>query len=103
MKKKAILCCIAALLLMIAAVIYKQTAGATVIGTISGPEWEHLTVEGTEYEIDPAAPVNGTDKGSFLGIAISGDWRFRVYSIKGSDEYLYCQWEWEGSIYKRTQ
>ena len=103
MKKKLILLCGIVLLLIISGVIYKQTVGAPVIGTVSGAEWEYLTVDGTEYELDHAAPVNGTDKGSFLGIATSGDLRFRIYSIKEYDEYLYCQWEWEGHIYKRIR
>ena len=78
MKKKLILLCGIVLLLIISGVIYKQTAGAPVIGTVSGTEWEYLTVAGREYELDHAAPVNGTDKGSFLGIATSGDLRFRI-------------------------
>ena len=76
----------AVLLLLLAAILYKQTSGAPVIGTIRGAEWEYLTVEETEYAFDPAT---------------SGDLRFRIYSIKNSDEYLYCQWEWEGRIYRR--
>ena len=103
MKRKTILCCGIVVLLIIAAVIYRQTVGAPVIGTVSGAEWEYLTVEGTDYEIDYSAPVNGADKGSFIGIATNGTSRFRIYSIKESDEYLYCLWEWEGRIYKRIQ
>ncbi len=91
----------AVLLLLLAAILYKQASGAPVIGTIRGAEWEHLTVEETEYAFDPAPPVHGADKGAFLGIATSGDLRFRIYSIKNSDDYLYCQWEWEGRIYRR--
>lgn len=70
----------AVLLLLLAAILYKQTSGALVIGTIRGAEWEYLTVEETEYAFDPAPPVHGTDKGAFLGIATSGDLRFRIYS-----------------------
>ena len=104
MKRKSILCCGIVLLLVISAAIYKQTSGAPVIGTIRGAEWEYLTVKGVEYELDHAAPVNGTEKGAFLGIATSGDLKFRIYSsIKESDDYLYCQWEWEGRIYKRIR
>jgi len=102
-KRKSILCCGIVLLLVISAAIYKQTSGAPVIGTIRGAEWEYLTVEETEYMYDSAAPVNGTDKGAFLGIATGGNLRFRIYSIKNSNDYLYCQWEWEGRIYKRIQ
>ena len=103
MKKKIILCCAIVLLLITAGAIYRWTVGAPVIGTVSGAEWEHLTVGGMDYEIDHAAPVNGTDKGAFLGIATNGDLKFRIYSIKEYDEYLYCRWEWEGHIYKRIQ
>ena len=103
MKRKSILCCGIVLRLVISAAIYKQTSGAPVIGTIRGAEWEYLTVKGVEYELDHAAPVNGTEKGAFLGIATSGDLKFRIYSIKESDDYLYCQWEWEGRIYKRIR
>lgn len=91
MKRKSILCCGIVLLLVISAAIYKQTSDAPVIGTIRGAEWEYLTVKGVEYELDHAAPVNGTEKGAFLGIATSGDLKFRIYSIKESDDYLYCQ------------
>ena len=38
----------AVLLLLLAAILYKQTSGAPVIGTIRGAEWEYLTVEETE-------------------------------------------------------
>ena len=46
----------AAVLLLLAAILYNQTSGAPVIGMIRGAEWEYLTVEGTEYAFDPAAP-----------------------------------------------
>lgn len=87
----------------IAFFLYKQTVGAPVVGTITGPEWEYMTVGGKTYVIAHDAPVNGTDKGPFIGIATNDAAKFRVYSIKGSDEYLYCRWEWEGEIYKRIQ
>ena len=82
--------------------IYRYTIGAPVIGTISGAEWQYLAIDEQTYEIDYTAPVNGTEKNHFLGIATSGDMKFRVYSIKDTDEYLYCRWGWEGNIYKRV-
>lgn len=89
------------LLSAIALFIYRQTIGTPVIRTITGVEWEYLTIRGNNYEADDNAPVRRTDKGSFLGVAVSGTTRFRIYSIKGSVSYLYCQWEWEGRIYER--
>ena len=82
MKRKTVLCCSIVVLLIIATVIYRQTVGAPVIGTVSGAEWEYLTVEGTEYEVDYSAPVNRSDTGSFIGIATDGTSRFRIYSSK---------------------
>ncbi len=100
MKKKLLICCGIALLLIVFSG-YRQTIGAPVIGTVAGPEWERLTVDGIRYERDGHAPVNGTDRGRFLGIALNGDTRLRVYSIKGNDDYLLCTWEWEGYLFKR--
>lgn len=103
MKKKAVLCFGIMLLLLISFLVYRQTIGAPVIGTATGPEWEHLTVNEVNYERDGHAPVNGTDRDRFIGIALNGETRFRVYSIKGTDDYLLCMWEWEGYIFKRVQ
>lgn len=105
MKKKIFFCCGIGIILFCITIlfIYKQTFGAPVVGTIHGAEWEYLSIGEECYEITYDATVNGTDKGSFIGIVTNGETKFRVYSIKGNDEYLYCQWEWEGYIYKRTQ
>lgn len=102
MKKKVVFTCGIAALLLISFLVYRQTLGAPVIGAIAGPEWEYLTVNGIDYERDNNAPVNGTDREHFMGIATSGDIRVRIYSIAGSDNYLYCMWEWEGYIFKRV-
>jgi len=100
--KKILFACGIAAFLLISFLVYSQTLGAPVIGVITGPEWEYLTVNGIDYERDNNAPVNGTDKGHFMGIATNGDTRVRVYSITGNDDYLYCMWEWEGYIFKRN-
>ena len=97
MKKKILFACSIVAFLLISFLVYSQTLGAPVIGVITGPEWERLTVNGIDYERDHNAPVNGTDKGHFMGIATNGG----VYSITGNDNYLYCMWEWEGYIFKR--
>lgn len=101
MKKKIVLACGIALLLFASFLAYGQTLGAPVVGAVAGPEWEYLTVNGIDYERDHNAPVNGTDRGRFMGIATNGDTRLRVYSITGNANYLYCMWDWEGYIFKR--
>lgn len=91
------------LLLLISFWVYRQTIGAPVIGTVTGPEWEHLTVNEVNYERDGHAPVNGTERDRFIGIAQNGETRFRIYSIRETDDYLLCMCEWEGYIFKRVQ
>ena len=103
MKKKVLFCCLLAAVLAGAFWGYRYTLGAREIGTVTGPEWQFLTVGEERYERDDQAPVHGTDKDRFLGIATSGSTRFRIYSIQGSDEYLYCCWDWEGWIYRRVK
>lgn len=103
MKKKTVLCFGIMLLLLISFGVYRQTIGAPVIGTVTGPEWERLTVNEVNYERDGHAPLNGTDRGRFMGIALNGETRFHVYSIKGTNDYLLCMWEWERYIFKRVQ
>lgn len=103
MKKKMLLCCGIVIILCSMTVLYVHTFGAPVVGTIHGAEWEYLSVGEELYEKTYDSPVHRADKGSFIGIVTNGDTKFRIYSIKGTDEYLYCQWEWEGQIYKRTQ
>lgn len=88
-KKEMNLCCGIILAEVIAFFPYKQTVGAPVVGTITGPEWEYLTIEEENYKIAHDAPVNGTDKGAFIGLAANGAAEFRIYSVKGSGEYLY--------------
>ena len=72
------------------------------IGTVSGPEWDTVTVNGVEYiKAPPGYDIYGSsDKDDHLGIIKSGDNTFHVYTIKGDTEgeYLYVRWEWEGDI-----
>ena len=103
LKKKTVLRFGIMLLLLISFWVYRQTIGAPVIGTVTGPEWEHLTVNEVNYERDGHAPVNGTERDRFIGIAQNGETRFRIYSIRETDDYLLCMCEWEGYIFKRVQ
>ena len=73
------------------------------IGTISGAEYEHFTVGDKQYEQCANAPYHSVDKDKRLGKIKSGDLTFYIYSVKGTDQYLYCRWEWEGHMYKLIQ
>ena len=77
------------------------------IGTVEGPEWDILHVNGITYISERSAgidiPYNRSDKGVHVGIIKSGDNTFHIYEVKGDPErnYLYWTWEWEGEMYVR--
>lgn len=78
------------------------------VGTVEGPEWDRIIIDGTEYikayrapkELDPYSIA---DKGKHLGIIKSGDRTLHVYAVKGEEDgdYIYVRWEWEGEFYIR--
>ena len=81
------------------------TGCAAPIGTVQGPEWDVITIDGVEYvkAYGEHDTYSSSDKDTHLGYIESGDNKLNVYSIKGDTEgnYLYIRWEWEGDIYVR--
>ena len=79
------------------------------IGTVEGPEWNLLHIDGVTYVCESGAgfdiPYDRSDRGRHLGIIKSGDRIFHIYEIKGDPErnYLYWSWEWEGDVYVRKE
>ena len=79
------------------------------IGTVEGPEWDILCVDGVTYISEGSSgvdiPYSRADKGKHLGIIKSGDYTFHIYEVKGDPErnYLYWTWEWEGKMYVRKE
>ncbi len=73
------------------------------IGTISGPELEIITIGDTTYELAYSNGYSQKDRDRLLGKVIghNGDVVCQVYSIKGTDEYIYRLWDWEGEFYKK--
>lgn len=77
------------------------------VGTVEGPEWDILHVDGVTYISERSAgidiPYNRSDKGMHIGIIKSDDNTFHIYEVKGDPDrnYLYWAWEWEGDMYVR--
>lgn len=77
------------------------------IGTVEGPEWDILHVDGITYISESSAgfdiPYDRSDRGMHIGIIKSGDYIFHIYEVKGDPDrnYLYWAWEWEGDMYVR--
>ena len=68
MKKKLLFPCIIGIMLVLLGgglFLYWKTLGAPVIGTIHGPEWNVLTVDGVSYERTDSPRFMGPTKGSF--------------------------------------
>ena len=93
-------------LLMAAALLVLAGCASKVIGTIHGAEWDTIIVNEVSYTKVEDSGVTAGDRGDYLGIVTDGDKiTFRVYSVKNhpEGEYLYCLWDWEGSIYQRAE
>ena len=77
------------------------------VGTVEGPEWDILHVDGITYISERSAgfdiPYDRSDRGMHIGIIKSGDYIFHIYEVKGDLDrnYLYWAWEWEGDMYVR--
>lgn len=77
------------------------------VGTVEGPEWDILHVDGVTYISERSAgidiPYNRSDRGTHIGVIKSGDYTFHIYEVKGDPDrnYLYWAWEWEGEMYVR--
>ena len=105
--KKIVLILCSVLFLISIISIGKATFGAKEIGTISGPEYDYMTIDGITYVSEASAsvdiPYDRSDKGRHLGIIKSGEHVFHIYEVKGDTErnYLYWTWEWEGEMYIR--
>lgn len=91
--------CIIVLLLF---VIYKQTIGAKIIGTVSGTEYEYITIDNKIYIINFENNYSNADKGDFLGVIRNGDVTFRIYSVEGDKDgkYIYRLWNYDGAFYR---
>ena len=103
MKKRKWIFLILLLLIIIAATLWYFRP----VGTVEGPEWDILHVDGVTYVSEKSSgidiPYNRSDRGRYLGIIKSGDYIFHIYEIKGDKErnYLYWTWEWEGEMFIR--
>ena len=90
---------LAIILLIVAAWYFKP------VGTVEGPEWDVLYVDGVTYISERSAgidiPYNRSDRGTHIGVIRSGDYTFHIYEVKGDPDrnYLYWAWEWEGEMY----
>ena len=57
------------------------------VGTVEGPEWDILHVNGITYISERSAgfdiPYDRSDRGMHIGIIKSGDYIFHIYEVKG--------------------
>lgn len=99
MKKKTVLISVLAILLIVSAVVVSRES--RFIGEITGPEWNHLTIAGTECRQINGLDYTIADKGRYLGKAKYNELTVRLYSIKGDEEgkYIYAFWDWEGFFF----
>ena len=100
MKKRIIIVSLLCTMLLIAIFLYWQSR---VIGTISGADLEYITIQDKTYMLDDANDFSVADKGSFLGVVSNGRDKFRVYSVKENDQYIYRLWSYDGEFYRLAE
>jgi hypothetical protein len=77
------------------------------IGTYSGYESDEIVIDGVTYVEDYANDYSASDKGHYLGSVVyikndqEKDPKF-VWDIKGTDEYIYVLFAYDGTIYKKA-
>ena len=100
--KKNILCSLGIIAVVLAAILLVR---GRVIGTVKGAEMEQIVIDDVVYQQNNDTGLSYSDKGRYLGRAVSGDITFRVYAVKGDSEerYLYRLWEWEGAFYEKQE
>lgn len=103
--KKMVLVLCGILFVISCILLGKSILGSKEIGTISGPEYDYITIDGVKYEVDYNTGFSSADRGKYMGIIRSGESTFRIYSVKGDEEsqYIYRLWDWEGAFYKRIE
>lgn len=82
-----------------------MTTGNKTIGAIKGTEWDFIEIDGVEYAKVTDSDIHQFHKGKYLGkVSDGGKIMFKCYSVRTKDDgrYIYCLWDWEGSIYERT-
>jgi hypothetical protein len=102
MHKSMILGAAVCIIVLLLFVVYRQTIGAKVIGTASGPEYEYITIDNKTYVMNFANNYSSADKGNFLGIVRGDDVTFRIYSVEGDegDNYIYRLSGFDGAFYR---
>ena len=74
-----------------------------IIGEISGPEFDRLTIGETKYTLTNKTGYPSVEKGKYLGKANYRESTVRLYTVKNDQEnkYIYATWDWEGMVYVR--
>ena len=79
-----------------------------VIGTYSGYESDEIVIGGVTYVEDYANNYSSSDKGHYLGSVVNTNQNERrsepkfVWDVKGTDEYIYVLYAYDGTFYKKA-
>ena len=79
-----------------------------VIGTYNGYESDEIIIDGVTYVEDYANDYSSSDKGHYLGSVVNVNANERrtepkfVWDVKGTDEYIYVLYAYDGTFYKKA-
>ncbi len=103
--RKAIIAIIISLILALGGhIVYSNR----VIGSYYGTEYEYIRINNDVYEFDTGNPYTSSDRGMRLGRVVfernpSAESMY-IWSVKGSDEYIYRVWGmYDGGFYRKVR
>ena len=78
-----------------------------VIGNYYGSEYEYIRIGDDLYELDANDPYTSSDRGIRLGRVVSerdsSSESMYIWSVKGTDEYIYRLWGFsDGGFYRKV-
>lgn len=105
-KKKIImisLITLAIISVVLAIPLFQSVFREPMIGTLKGPEYEVIEIDGVRYVENSDHAFSSADRGEYLGSVTNGTITMRVFSVKGDDSktFIYALWDWEGAFYVR--
>ncbi|MBO4636329.1 MAG: hypothetical protein J5685_04205 [Clostridiales bacterium] len=81
-----------------------------VIGIYRGTEYDIIEIEGKMYTIDYDNPYSSSDRGQRLGKVVLSNPESRphydpmyIWSVEGTDEYIYAVCGYDGAFYRRAE
>ena len=104
-KRRIMIIAVAVICIVLAAAAYIVYSNR-VIGSYYSSEYEYIRIGSDEYVLDANDPYTSSDRGVRLGRVVSENGSssesMYIWSVKGTDEYIYRVWGFsDGAFYRK--